>query len=102
MNWDLGCLLSISSHVYYPSSKRACISSIHKIDLCKSPVVDKVIKPLKLDNSYNTLTTSEEDKNWKMMVTSRGIWKGRKQWIDLLLLLLEPVVVGEQGAPLGY
>ncbi|CAB4313895.1 unnamed protein product [Prunus armeniaca] len=68
MNWDLGCLLSIGSHGYYPSSKRAHISSIHKVDLCKSPTADKVIQPLKLDNSYDTLTTGEEDKNWKMML----------------------------------
>ncbi|CAB4283469.1 unnamed protein product [Prunus armeniaca] len=27
VNWDLGCLLSIGSHGYYPSSKRAHISS---------------------------------------------------------------------------
>ncbi|CAB4283468.1 unnamed protein product [Prunus armeniaca] len=91
-----------SSTRHEPDTTRPIASAIHKVDLCKSPTADKVIQPLKLDNSYDTLTTGEEDKNWKMMVTSRGVWKGRKQWIDLLLLLLEPVVVGEQRAPLSY
>ncbi|KAH0981367.1 hypothetical protein GBA52_008544 [Prunus armeniaca] len=31
-----------------------------------------------------------------MMVTSQGVWKGRKQ--QILDLLLGPIVMGEQGA----
>ncbi|BBN67202.1 EIN3-binding F box protein 1 [Prunus dulcis] len=38
------------------------LSSIRKVDLCKSPAADKVIQPLKLDNSDDTeMTTGEED-----------------------------------------
>ncbi|CAB4268347.1 unnamed protein product [Prunus armeniaca] len=58
------CLIEIFRHLDGGKERNSCacaskkwlmlLSSIHKVDLCKRQIADKVIQPLKLDNLDDT------------------------------------------------